>query len=172
MPAGPSPGRPSSRSRLIAAACGSGDDGGTIEGPTITIGSANFSENALVAEIYAQALESEGYQVERKLNIGSREIYAPALEAGELDLIPEYIGTMLTYLGGTPSPDSAETHAALQEAWESKGIEVLDFAPAQDKNGFVVTRATAEALALADGLRSRGAQWNARPRWTTRVPGA
>lgn len=135
---------------LIAAACGSGDDGGTIEGPTITIGSANFSENALVAEIYAQALESEGYQVERKLNIGSREIYAPALEAGELDLIPEYIGTMLTYLGGTPSPDSAETHAALQAAWESKGIEVLDFAPAQDKNGFVVTRATAEALALAD----------------------
>ena len=134
---------------LIAAACGSGDDGGSIEGPTITIGSANFSENALVAEIYAQALESEGYQVERKLNIGSREIYAPALEAGELDLIPEYIGTMLTYLGGTPSPDSAETHAALQAAWESKGIEVLDFAPAQDKNGFVVTRATAEALGLA-----------------------
>ncbi|MCJ7782101.1 MAG: ABC transporter substrate-binding protein, partial [Acidimicrobiia bacterium] len=85
----------------------------------------------------------------RKLNIGSREIYAPALEAGELDLIPEYIGTMLTYLGGTPSPDSAETHAALQAAWESKGIEVLDFAPAQDKNGFVVTRATAESLGLA-----------------------
>jgi osmoprotectant transport system substrate-binding protein len=134
---------------LIAAACGSGDDGGTVEGPTITVGSANFSENALVAEIYAQALESEGYQVERKLNIGSREIYAPALEAGELDLIPEYIGTMLTYLGGTASPDSAETHAALQAAWESKGIEVLDFAPAQDKNGFVVTRATAESLSLA-----------------------
>ncbi|MEA3502173.1 MAG: ABC transporter substrate-binding protein, partial [Actinomycetota bacterium] len=134
---------------LIAAACGSGDDGGTIEGPTITIGSANFSENALVAEIYAQALESEGYQVERKLNIGSREIYAPALESGELDLIPEYIGTMLTYLGGTASPDSAETHAALQVAWEPAGIDVLDYAAAQDKNGFVVTKATAEALGLA-----------------------
>jgi osmoprotectant transport system substrate-binding protein len=134
---------------LIAAACGSGGDGGTIEGPTITIGSANFSENALVAEIYAQALESEGYQVERKLNIGSREIYAPALEAGELDLIPEYIGTMLTYLGGTASPDSAETHAALQVAWEPAGIEVLDYAPAQDKNGFVVTQATADELGLA-----------------------
>jgi len=133
---------------LIAAACGSGDDGGAIEGPTITIGSANFSENALVAEIYAQALEAEGYQVERKLNIGSREIYAPALEAGELDLIPEYIGTMLTYLGGTASPDSAETHAALQVAWESAGIDVLDYAPAQDKNGFVVTKATADELGL------------------------
>jgi osmoprotectant transport system substrate-binding protein len=134
---------------LIAAACGSGGDGGTIDGPTITIGSANFSENALVAEIYAQALESEGYQVERKLNIGSREIYAPALEAGELDLIPEYIGTMLTFLGGTASPDSAETYAALRVAWEPAGINVLDYAPAQDKNGFVVTKATAEALGLA-----------------------
>jgi osmoprotectant transport system substrate-binding protein len=134
---------------LIAAACGSGGDGGTIEGPTITIGSANFSENALVAEIYAQALESEGYQVERKLNIGSREIYAPALESGELDLIPEYIGTMLTYLGGTASPDSAETHAALQVAWEPAGIDVLDYASAQDKNGFVVTRATADEFGLA-----------------------
>ena len=133
---------------LIAAACGSGDDGGTIEGPTITIGSANFSENALVAEIYAQALESEGYQVERKLNIGSREIYAPALESGELDLIPEYIGTMLTYLGGTASSDSDETYAALQVAWEPAGIEVLDYAPAQDKNGFVVTQATATELGL------------------------
>ena len=134
---------------LIAAACGSGDDGGTIEGPTITIGSANFSENALVAEIYAQALESEGYQVERKLNIGSREIYAPALESGELDLIPEYIGTMLTYLGGTASSDSAETHAALQVAWEPAGIDVLDYAPAQDKNGFVVTQATATELGVS-----------------------
>ena len=135
---------------LIAAACGSGDDGGTIEGPTITIGSANFSENALVAEIYAQALESEGYQIERKLNIGSREIYAPALESGELDLIPEYIGTMLTYLGGTASSDSAETHAALQVAWEPAGIDVLDYAPAQDKNGFVVTQATAAELGVTE----------------------
>ena len=78
---------------LVAAACSSDD--GTIEGPTIKVGSANFSESALVAEIYAQALEAEGYSVDRKLNIGSREIYKPALESGELDLIPEYIGTML-----------------------------------------------------------------------------
>lgn len=134
---------------LIAAACGSGDDGGAIEGPTITIGSANFSESALVAEIYAQALESEGYQVERKLNVGSREIYAPALESGELDLVPEYIGTVLTsYLGGTASSDSDETYAALQAAWEPAGIDVLDYAPAQDKNGFVVTKATADELGL------------------------
>ncbi len=131
---------------LVAAACSSDD--GTIEGPTIKVGSANFSESALVAEIYAQALEAEGYSVDRKLNIGSREIYKPALESGELDLIPEYIGTMLTNLGGVATSDSTSTHAALQAAWEPMGISVLDFAPAQDKNGIVVTKATANEFGL------------------------
>ena len=133
---------------LIATACGSGGDGDAKDGPTITIGSANFSESALVAEIYAQTLEAEGYQVERKLNTGNREIYAPALESGELDLIPEYIGSILTYLGGTASSNSDETYAALQAAWEPAGIQVLDYAPAQDKNGFAVTQATADSLGL------------------------
>jgi osmoprotectant transport system substrate-binding protein len=114
----------------------------------ITIGSANFTENALVAEIYAQALESAGYTINRQLNVGTREIYAPALESGELDIVPEYIGSALTYLGGTSTPDSDETHAALEAAWEPKGISVLAYAPAQDKNGFVVTRATADSLSV------------------------
>jgi osmoprotectant transport system substrate-binding protein len=133
---------------LVASACGSGDDGATKEGPAVRVGSANFSESALVAEIYAQALEADGYSVERKLNTGTREIYAPALETGELDLIPEYIGSILTYLGGTASPSSDETYADLQAAWEPAGIEVLDYAPAQDKNGFAVTQATADSLGL------------------------
>ncbi len=133
---------------LIATACGSGGDGDAKDGPAIKIGSANFSESALVAEIYAQTLEAEGYQVERKLNTGNREIYAPALESGELDLIPEYIGSMLTYLGGSATSNSDETHSALQAAWEPAGIQVLEYAPAQDKNGFAVTQATAEALGL------------------------
>ncbi len=133
---------------LVASACGSGDDGGTKDGPAVKIGSANFSESALVAEIYAQALEADGYSVERKLNTGNREIYAPALESGELDLIPEYIGSILTYLGGTASSDSDKTYAELQSAWEPAGIEVLDYAPAQDKNGFAVTQATADSLGL------------------------
>ena len=132
---------------LVAAACSSDD--GTIEGPTIKVGSANFSESALVAEIYAQALEAEGYSVDRKLNIGSREIYKPALESGELDLIPEYIGTMLTNLGGIATSDSASTHAALQAAWEPMGITILDYAAAQDKNGIVVTKATADEFGFA-----------------------
>jgi osmoprotectant transport system substrate-binding protein len=131
---------------LIAAACGSGDDSTSDE--PITIGSANFSESALVAEIYAQALEAEGFTIERNLNTGTREIYKAALESGELDLVPEYVGTMLSFLGGTPTADSAQTHADLAEAWEPAGIAVLNTASAQDKNGFVVTAETAESLDL------------------------
>lgn len=133
---------------LLAAACGSGEDA-TTDGPTITIGSANFSENALVAEIYAQVLEGEGYSVERNLNVGARDVYAAALESGELDLVPEYAGTALSFLGGTPTADSAETAKALADAWAPAGIAVLDPAEAQDKNGIVVRPDTASALGLS-----------------------
>jgi osmoprotectant transport system substrate-binding protein len=159
---------------LLLTACGSGEetgDNGTettsgegvtettsgtettageemVDGPTITIGSANFSENALVAEIYAQVLETAGYPVERNLNVGNREIYAAALEDGGLDLVPEYVGSALSYLGGTPTADSAATAQALADAWADAGIAVLDPAPAQDKNGIVVREDTAGELGL------------------------
>jgi osmoprotectant transport system substrate-binding protein len=122
---------------------------GIPDGPTIVIGSANFSENALVAEIYAQVLESAGYPVERNLNVGSREVYKAALESGELDLLPEYIGSALSALGGTPTSDTAATHDALAAAWADAGIAVLDPAPAQDKNGIVVRQDTATELGLS-----------------------
>jgi osmoprotectant transport system substrate-binding protein len=142
---------------LLAAACGSGEDAetgagtvaGAADGPTITIGSANFSENALVAEIYAQVLESKGYDIERNLNIGAREVYEPALESGDLDLLPEYLGSALSFLGGTPTSDTDETAAALAAALEDAGIAVLDPAPAQDKNGIVVRQDTADELGLS-----------------------
>jgi len=134
---------------LLVAACGSGEDAGTTEGPTITIGSANFSESALVAEIYAQVLEDAGYSVERSLNIGNREVYKAALESGQLDLLPEYVGSALGALDGTPTSDTAATAQALADAWADAGIAVLDPAPAQDKNGVVVRQDTADDLGLA-----------------------
>ncbi|MEZ5176062.1 MAG: ABC transporter substrate-binding protein [Acidimicrobiia bacterium] len=129
---------------LVAAACSS--DGGSQDGTTIVIGSASFGESELLAEIYAQALEDKGFPVERKFGVGSREIYATALESGELHLVPEYIGSALTYLGGTASSDVEATTEALREAWSPKGISVLEPADAQDKNGFVITESTATAL--------------------------
>ena len=128
---------------LVAAACGSGEDADT-EGPTIVVGSTNFGEQEILGEIFAQALENAGYPVETKFQLGSREVVNPALKDGEIDLMAEYTGTLLTFEGGTSSTDTDQTHSDLIEVMEPQGITVLDYAPAQDKNGFVVTRATAD----------------------------
>ncbi len=64
---------------------------------TIVVGSANFPENELLAQIYAQALNAKGVKVGTKLNIGSRETYIPALQDGSISLIPEYTGVLLQY---------------------------------------------------------------------------
>ena len=81
---------------LLLAACG-GDpaEGDKSASDTITVGSAAFPENEIIAEIYAQALEAKDVKVEKKLNIGAREAYIPALENGEIDLLPEYSGIRL-----------------------------------------------------------------------------
>jgi hypothetical protein len=135
---------------LLAAACGDDGSGEDTQGETpttappevvetteaaettvaraetpIVVSSFNFGESEILAEIYAQALEAEGYVVERKLNLGNREIVKPALENGEIDFVPEYVGTVLTFLGGTPTADSAATHADLVAAYGELGIAVL-----------------------------------------------
>jgi osmoprotectant transport system substrate-binding protein len=115
---------------------------------TITIGSAGFYEAQLMAEIYAQALEANGYTVERNLGIGPRDTTQPAIESGEIDLQPEYIGSLLTFLGGTASGDTDETFEALQAELEGVGLTALDPAPAQDQNAFVVRSETAEENGL------------------------
>jgi osmoprotectant transport system substrate-binding protein len=110
------------------------------------MGSTNFSEQLIVAELYAQALEAAGYQITGKFNLGSREIVAPALASGQIDMYPEYLASYLTFLTNDPtkaSPDPGKTYAALQDAAKAKNVTALQYAPAQDENGFVVTRATA-----------------------------
>jgi len=144
---------------LVLSACAPGEGGSSPsasapatggEGErSIVIGSAGFYEAQLMAEIYAQALEANGYTVERKLGIGPRDTVQPAIEAGEFDLEPEYIGSLLTFLGGTASGDPDETFADLQTALGEVGLTALEFAPAQDQNAFVVRHETAEELGLA-----------------------
>lgn len=134
---------------LVASACGDDDSGdGTREGPTITVGSTNFGEQLIVAEIYAQVLEDHGYPVGRAFNLGSREIVNPALKSGEIDLMVEYTGSLLTFAGGTPTPDNEATYAALVAAIAADGLVALGYAPAEDKNGIVVTARTASELGL------------------------
>src|ERR1044072_3428822 len=86
---------------LIIAACGSSNPlgGGAISGDlkSIKVGSADFTESKIVAEIYAQALEANGFEVSRQFGIGSRETYIPAVQDHSIDLIPEYTGNLLQY---------------------------------------------------------------------------
>jgi osmoprotectant transport system substrate-binding protein len=117
----------------------------------ITVGSTNFYEQEVLAEIFAQRLESNGATVERKFQLGNREIVFPALESGDIDVLAEYAATALEFVNGgagQASSDPAATSAALVTALEPKGIVALDFAAATDQNGFVVTRATADQYGL------------------------
>lgn len=119
---------------------------------TIAIGSTNFTEQELVAEMYAQALEAADYSVERSFQLGAREVVLPALQNGDIDLYPEYVGTALEFLNGgagEATSDTQETLGLLQEQFSDSGVEVLEPAEAQDKNGLVVTQETADELGLS-----------------------
>jgi osmoprotectant transport system substrate-binding protein len=135
---------------LVASACGgSGTSGGAK--PPITIGSTNFSEQLVLGELYSQILESNGYAVTRKFNLGNREIVFPALVSGQIDMEADYLATLLAFVDKTSagSTDPKQTAATLQKALTPKGVTVLDYAPAVDQNGFVVTKATADKYKLA-----------------------
>ncbi|MDX1747317.1 MAG: ABC transporter substrate-binding protein [Halobacteriales archaeon] len=125
---------------LLATACSGGGDE-----PTITVGSFNFPESVILAEIYAQAMEDAGYPVETELNLGARELIFTDLQEGNIDFLPEYVGSSLGVgFGGEPTSDTEETRAALQEEFDEFGFEVLEPAPGQDKNVFVVTQSFAD----------------------------
>jgi osmoprotectant transport system substrate-binding protein len=118
----------------------------------VTVGSTNFYEQEILAEIFAQTLEGNGMTVERKFQLGNREIVFPALESGEIDVIAEYAATVLEHVNGKAgeaSTDPEATAAKLRERLKPKGLAALDFAEATDQNGFVVTQETATKYSLA-----------------------
>jgi osmoprotectant transport system substrate-binding protein len=140
---------------LVASACaeeqpggGGGDDG---ERGTLTVGGVAFAENQIVAEMYAQVLEEAGYTVERQTGLESREVLQPAIEAGDIDIAPEYLSSLLLFLDpdATASGDPDETRSALEPLLEERGQTLLDSSEADDTNAFVVTQETAEANDLA-----------------------
>ena len=118
-------------------------------GQSLTVGSANFQENVVLADIYAQALQAQGATVTTQLNIGSREAYMPGLQDGSIDLIPEYTGVLLQYFDKTATAtSSADVYAALPAALPS-GLVVLDQSKAEDKDSIVVTKQTADKYGLS-----------------------
>ncbi len=131
---------------LAISACSTGGGGATIK-----IGSDGFDEAKVVAEIYAQALEAKGFTVDRAgIGLGARAVTAAALESGQIDLKPEYLGGGLTYYKGSPGRDPQANSAALQDKLASigGGITVFAFTPAQDTNAFVVRKETADQYKL------------------------
>ncbi|MEP7159260.1 MAG: glycine betaine ABC transporter substrate-binding protein, partial [Chloroflexota bacterium] len=130
---------------LLVGACSTG--GGSK--PTVKIGSVKFDEAKVMAEIYAQALEAKGYTVNRDgIGLGDRAVLAPAIENGQIDLQPEYIGSRLSYEGGSPTANSAQNRTELQALLEAKNLSVFAFTPAQDVNAFVVRADTATQFNL------------------------
>ena len=131
---------------VLLSACSSG--GGSK--PTIKIGSVGFAEAKIVAELYAQDLEANGYTVDRTgVGLGDRKVLLPALESGQIDLQPEYIGSGLAYYApNTSTGDPKANQTALQAALTPKNITVLDYTPAQDQNAFVVRPDTATQFNL------------------------
>lgn len=126
----------------------SNSGGSTPAGGSIVIGSANFAESELLMNIYAEALKAKGVQVTTKPKIGAREVYVPALKDGSIDLVPDYTGNLLAYLDAkTKLTSSEEVYAALPAALGSD-LKVLDQSAAQDKDTYVVTKATADKYQL------------------------
>jgi osmoprotectant transport system substrate-binding protein len=139
---------------LGLAACGGGNDalrGGSQpnQQASVTVGSTNFSEQLILAQMYAAVLDKAGVKVQTRLNLGNREVVFPALEKGEIDLLPEYSGSVLTFLDKTATQTTAQqVNAALAPLLDQKGLVALDPSPAEDKDGFAVTRATADRYGL------------------------
>jgi osmoprotectant transport system substrate-binding protein len=167
---------------LALSACGGGNDplsGGSSSpaaSDTIVVGSANFPESALLAQIYAGALSAKGVKTSTKLNIGSRETYIPGLTDGSIDLIPEYSGVLLQYYDKNAAQvTSDDVYAALKTALPAT-LTVLNQSAAEDKDSVTVTKDTATKYnlkSIADlqpvaGQLTLGGP----PVWKTRQTGA
>ncbi|MDT0568077.1 ABC transporter substrate-binding protein [Streptomyces sp. DSM 3412] len=137
---------------LTLTACGGGGDsddnplaeGGDGSGKSIVVGSANFPENQLLAEIYAQALEDKGLKVTRKFDIGAREVYYDQVVKGGISVFPEYNGALLSVAvdKNSTATSTEDINAELKEKLPSS-VEILDSAAAEDKDSVTVTAETA-----------------------------
>jgi osmoprotectant transport system substrate-binding protein len=141
---------------LLLAACGGGGNdalqGGSQQngGSTVIVGSTNFSEQLILAEMYAAVLKKAGVKVDTRLNLGAREVVFPALEKGDIDLLPEYNGAVLSFLDPKATQTtSQEVNTALTPLLDAKGLVALEQSPAEDKDGWAVTKETAAKYGLA-----------------------
>jgi osmoprotectant transport system substrate-binding protein len=134
---------------LLVAACGGGDDalqGGNqpSDSSKVIVGSTNFPEQLILAQMYAAVLKKAGVDVTTRLNLGNREVVFPALEKGEIQLLPEYNGSVLSFLDpNATAVTSEEVNTALAPLLQAKNLVALQQSPAEDKDGWAVTKETA-----------------------------
>jgi osmoprotectant transport system substrate-binding protein len=141
---------------VVATACGgagSGGTGGAAAKPEVIVGSTNFYEQVTLGELYAQVLDANGYKVTRRFNLGNREIVYPAIKSGQVDIVAEYLATLLAFVDkdgkiAKPTTDKKETATGLQKALDADQLTVLDPADSTDQNGFVVTKDAASSKNL------------------------
>ena len=135
----------------LLCACGPREAGEARNVPertdSVVVGAFNFTESRILAELYSETLRRSDVPAEVLDEVASREIMEPALEQGQIDFVPEYLGTALTFLDGpdrVEGASAADAHAVLTDAFDERGISVLAPAPGQNRNEIVVTRAYAE----------------------------
>jgi osmoprotectant transport system substrate-binding protein len=119
--------------------------------PRVVVGSKDFTEQLVLGELYTQALEARGFPVVQRLNLGATAVADSAVRANEINVYPEYTGTMLTaVLKQTPTRGMTESQVVedVSHGYQTRGLEVLDATPFDDNNAVVVTQATARRLHL------------------------
>jgi osmoprotectant transport system substrate-binding protein len=155
------------------------EDGGGLPGegkPPVTLGTKDFPEEFILGELYAQALEAQGYQVELKKNIGSTEIIDTALTSGEIDGYPEYLGVTVAVVAGVDEPaESAEaTYDMAKEFYEGRGQTISEQTPFFDVDAIGTTKEFAEEndlTTVADLKKLKSFTVGARPEFKTRFQG-
>ena len=132
---------------LVATGCGSDPDAGDRD--AIVIGSFDFPESEVLAEVFRHALEAKGFPVVHRARIGDRSEMNTLLRSGDVDIVPEYLGSALEVTFGIkPSNDLIESFQRLNDAWADEGFLVGYPSPAQSQNGYAMTRTRIEALGL------------------------
>ncbi|MFF3904720.1 ABC transporter substrate-binding protein [Streptomyces sp. NPDC001848] len=142
----------------LLAGCSSSSDtksdnplqGGKASGDTVVVGSNNFSESILLADIYGEALKAKGVKVTYKPNIGSRETTYGLLKNGTITVLPEYNGALLAYLDKKAAPKTVAATTAAISAKLDPGLTLLEPAPAQDKDSVTVNQETAKKYNLTE----------------------
>lgn len=163
---------------LALSACASSDDvsganeSGSADSGTIVVGSADFPESKLLAEIYAEVLEGAGADVERKFDIGSREVYLKAIEDGSVSVLPEYTGGLMTFYDKESGlSESGEVYDAIPDLLPD-GLEVLEKSEAEDKDALAVTKQTADSgVSTIEDLAGKDYVLGGQAEFETRVNG-